>query len=156
MLALCLLLFFLLSVSFFTGSSAYLSIYGSFRQLAQLYIALMPTPDATRQMPAFTGASAPKAAQAKLATVTAPPADSTLAVSQPARVVEFGIECRRTLEWQPGWEPGGKYTRKIVLKNMLSHTLRISYTLPTSKIFLVPYPDMITLSPGIVMGTLSV
>lgn len=117
----------------------------------------MPTPDATRQKPAFLGGAAPNAAQTRAAAAAAiiPPAESTSATLHTTRIVEFGIECRRTLEWQPGWEPGGKYIRKLILKNMLSHTLRIDYTLPTSGVFLAAYPDTITLSPGTTVGTLS-
>jgi hypothetical protein len=52
---------------------------------------------------------------------------SVMAVVRPRRVVECGLEVPRGVVYQ-GWEPGGEYTKTLVVKNVQLRTQRIKYT----------------------------
>lgn len=42
------------------------------------------------------------------------------------RVTKFGLEVPRGLTYQ-GWEPGGEYTKPLILKNVKLRTQRVRY-----------------------------
>lgn len=50
-----------------------------------------------------------------------------MAAVRPRRVVECGLEVPRGVVYQ-GWEPGGEYTKTLVVKNVQLRTQRIKYT----------------------------
>ena len=45
---------------------------------------------------------------------------------QAERVNHYGIEVVNGVTWQ-GWEPGGEYTKQIVLKNVQIKTQKLKY-----------------------------
>ena len=62
----------------------------------------------------------------------------------PCRV---GLECCKEIKWL-GFRPGREYTRNCTLKNISPDVLHLSWTLPTSRLFVLEYPELIDLSPG--------
>ncbi|XP_071942190.1 cilia- and flagella-associated protein 65-like [Antedon mediterranea] len=62
-------------------------------------------------------------------------------------ISKYGIEVVNNLTWR-GWEPGGEYTKHIVLKNVLVKTQKIKYSVPNSRFFSTLYPETIVLSAG--------
>ena len=46
---------------------------------------------------------------------------------RPCKIVECGLEVPRGVVYQ-GWEPGGEYTKPLVMKNVQLRTQRINYT----------------------------
>eukprot|EP00899_Mesostigma_viride_P006244 jgi/Mesvir1/15620/Mv03228-RA.1 len=63
------------------------------------------------------------------------------------RATIFGIDCADSLEWR-NWEAGGEYTRTLQVKNISQKTVKLKYTLPVTKYFLMDFPVPIKLSPG--------
>ena len=49
------------------------------------------------------------------------------AVRPPRKTVECGLEVPRGVVYR-GWEPGGQYTKTLVVKNVQLRTQRIKYT----------------------------
>ncbi|XP_033103427.1 cilia- and flagella-associated protein 65-like [Anneissia japonica] len=66
---------------------------------------------------------------------------------QNKKTSKYGIEVVSNLAWK-GWEPGGEYTKRIVLKNVLVKTQKIKYSIPNSRFFTTLYPETIVLSAG--------
>lgn len=58
-----------------------------------------------------------------------------------------GLECCKEIKWL-GCKPGCEYSRNCTIKNVTSDILHLSWTLPTSKLFVLEYPEPIALSPG--------
>ena len=52
-----------------------------------------------------------------------------------SKVVECGLEVPRGVVYQ-GWEPGGEYTKPLVMKNVQLQTQRIKYTSVFSSYYL--------------------
>ena len=65
-----------------------------------------------------------------------------------ARINRFGVDCGEGLEWQAGWEPGGEYTKTVVVKNVTTQQIKLKYRLPETKYFSMAYPETISLVPG--------
>jgi len=65
------------------------------------------------------------------------------------RIRRFGVSCVDGLEWRAGWEPGGEYTKQLVIKNVSTKAMKISYKLPDSKYFSMAFPEPIQLTPGL-------
>jgi|TARA_B110000196_G_scaffold306759_1_gene305681 hypothetical protein len=65
-----------------------------------------------------------------------------------ARINRFGVDCGEGLEWQAGWEPGGEYTKTVVVKNVSTRLIKLKYRLPETKYFSMAYPETISLVPG--------
>ena len=63
------------------------------------------------------------------------------------RSCRFGIECPDHLEWS-GWQPGGEYSRKLVVRNVSNHTVKFKYKLPRSKYFSMAFPEPVSLMAG--------
>jgi hypothetical protein len=62
------------------------------------------------------------------------------------RAAEFGVDCTDELLWAGGtWTSGGEYIKKIVLKNVSSDILTLKYKLPTSRFFVMDYPEPVKL-----------
>ncbi len=59
----------------------------------------------------------------------------------------FGIDVMNSLTWR-GWSLGGDYGKKLVVKNCSGVIQKITYQLPKTKFFFMPYPEVISLSPG--------
>ena len=53
------------------------------------------------------------------------------------------------LQWHAGWEPGGEYTKQLVIKNLSSKAMSIKYKLPESKYFSMAFPEPIQLTTGL-------
>ena len=87
----------------------------------------------------------PAATGAPIGLLSRPPDSLTRA----QRVRRFGVDCVERLEWPAGWEPGGEYTKELVLKNMSSKVMRLKYKLPDSKYFSMAFPETIKLMPGL-------
>ena len=51
---------------------------------------------------------------------------ATLVQQKPAKLHEYGLEVPNVLTYK-GWEPGGVYTKQIVLKNVHLKTQKIRY-----------------------------
>lgn len=68
-------------------------------------------------------------------------------LSREEKIKKFGLDCGEGLLWH-GWEPGGDYTKKLVVKNVSGTTQKIIYKLPATKFFYMEYPEMKLLSPG--------
>ena len=65
-----------------------------------------------------------------------------------ARINRFGVDCGEGLEWQAGWEPGGEYTKTVVVKNVSTKLIKLKYRLPETKYFSMAYPETISLVAG--------
>ena len=84
-----------------------------------------------------------------------PPATWLREVSKPVplsreeRIRRFGVDCGDGLEWHAGWEPGGEYTKQLVVKNVSKQVVRLKYKLPESKFFSMAFPETITLTAGL-------
>lgn len=65
------------------------------------------------------------------------------------RIRRFGVDCGDGLTWAAGWQPGGEYTKQLVVKNVSKQVVRIKYKLPESKFFSMAFPEMIQLTPGL-------
>ncbi|EDV21132.1 uncharacterized protein TRIADDRAFT_60400 [Trichoplax adhaerens] len=59
----------------------------------------------------------------------------------------FGIEAPKQILWK-GWEPGGEYTKQLVIKNSNVKTQKLQFLVPTTRYFTTLYPKVITLSAG--------
>mmetsp|Transcript_36466 Transcript_36466/g.71614 ORF Transcript_36466/g.71614 Transcript_36466/m.71614 type:complete len:1880 (+) Transcript_36466:91-5730(+) len=68
-------------------------------------------------------------------------------LSRDERIKQFGLDCGEGLLWH-GWEPGGDYSQKLVVKNVSGATQKIIYKLPATKFFYMEYPEVKLLSPG--------
>ncbi|XP_022101804.1 cilia- and flagella-associated protein 65-like isoform X2 [Acanthaster planci] len=64
-----------------------------------------------------------------------------------SKVKRYGIEVVKGLTWR-GWEPGGEYTKNIILKNVNVKTQKLTYSSPSSRFFSTLYPEPIILSTG--------
>lgn len=70
-------------------------------------------------------------------------------LSRQARIDEFGIDCGEGLEWAGGtWGPGGEYIKRLIVKNLGAHIVKLRYRLPKTKFFSMDFPDLFKLSPG--------
>ncbi|XP_071792552.1 cilia- and flagella-associated protein 65-like [Asterias amurensis] len=58
-----------------------------------------------------------------------------------------GIEVVKGLTWK-GWEPGGEYTKNVVLKNVNVKTQKLKFSSPCTRFFSTLYPEPIVLSAG--------
>ena len=65
------------------------------------------------------------------------------------RIRRFGVDCGDGLTWAPGWQPGGEYTKQLVVKNVSKGAVRIKYKLPESKFFSMAFPETIQLTAGL-------
>jgi len=74
---------------------------------------------------------------------------STSRLTRAQRVRRFGVDCGDGLEWAAGWEPGGEYLKQLVVKNVTTQLTKLRYKLPESKYFSMPFPETITLMPGL-------
>lgn len=68
-------------------------------------------------------------------------------LSRKDRIDKFGLDCGDGLKWH-GWEPGGDYPQKLLVKNVSTITQRVRYKLPATKFFFMEFPETILLSPG--------
>ena len=68
--------------------------------------------------------------------------------SRKARINRFGVGCGEGLNWQAGWEPGGEYTKTVVVKNVSTKLIKLKYRLPETKYFSMAYPETISLVAG--------
>ncbi|XP_072031285.1 cilia- and flagella-associated protein 65-like [Amphiura filiformis] len=59
----------------------------------------------------------------------------------------YGIEVAKGLTWK-GWEPGGEYTKHVILKNVKVKTQKLKYSNPNTRFFTTLYPEPIVLSAG--------
>ena len=69
-----------------------------------------------------------------------------------ARINRFGVDCGEGLEWQAGWEPGGEYTKTVVVKNVTTQQIKLKYRLPETKYFSMAFPETKKLSPGMTVS----
>lgn len=82
--------------------------------------------------------------------------DSTIKIYDPEeRKRRFGIECIGPYSKIDGisflagkWRPGGEYIHKLIVRNVSAAVKKLKYKLPSSRYFSMPYPEVITLSPG--------
>ena len=65
------------------------------------------------------------------------------------RIRRFGVDCGDGLIWAAGWQPGGEYTKQLIVKNVSKQVVRIKYKLPESKFFSMAFPETIQLMPGL-------
>ena len=65
------------------------------------------------------------------------------------RIRRFGVDCGDGLTWAAGWQPGGEYTKQLIVKNVSKQVVRIKYKLPESKFFSMAFPETIQLMPGL-------
>ena len=65
-----------------------------------------------------------------------------------ARINRFGVDCGDGLEWPAGWEPGGEYTKTVVVKNVSTRLIKLKYRLPETKFFSMTFPETISLVAG--------
>ena len=68
--------------------------------------------------------------------------------SRAERAQIWGVDCAEQLDWR-NWEPGGEYTRSLVVKNVGVKTLKVKYKLPATKYFSMEFPEPIKLQPGL-------
>ncbi|PIK59519.1 putative coiled-coil domain-containing protein [Apostichopus japonicus] len=68
-------------------------------------------------------------------------------VKQHPKQTHFGIEVAKGLVWKE-WEPGGEYTKHVILKNVNVKTQKFKYSSPNSRFFSTLYPEPIVLSAG--------
>lgn len=47
-------------------------------------------------------------------------------IHRPSKITKFGLEVPSSLTYK-GWEPGGEYTKQLVLKNVQLRTKKIKY-----------------------------
>ncbi|KAJ3087435.1 hypothetical protein HK102_011114 [Quaeritorhiza haematococci] len=59
----------------------------------------------------------------------------------------FGIDCAEVVHFTM-WEPGGEYTKNLIVKNVFMKTLKIKYKLPKTRYFSMNFPETVTLSAG--------
>lgn len=71
------------------------------------------------------------------------------ALTRAQRVRRFGVDCADELVWGAGWEPGGEYTKQLVIKNVGTKVMKIKYQLPVSKYFSMAFPETINLTAGL-------
>lgn len=76
-----------------------------------------------------------------------------LFASTPTPLQVFGIDCNGPngdgILFKGGeWAPGGEYVQHLRVKNVSPKLKKLKYRLPISKRFLMPYPEVIILSPG--------
>ncbi|XP_071497349.1 cilia- and flagella-associated protein 65-like [Diadema antillarum] len=67
--------------------------------------------------------------------------------TNPHKTNHFGIEVVKGLTWK-GWEPGGEYTKHVVLKNVQVKTQKLKFSSPNTRFFSTLYPEPIVLSAG--------
>ncbi|XP_030642525.1 cilia- and flagella-associated protein 65 [Chanos chanos] len=60
----------------------------------------------------------------------------------------LGVETQAVLVWEK-WELGKEYTKTLQLNNVHSKLLKLRFRPPKSKFFTTPYPQTISLSPGL-------
>ena len=65
------------------------------------------------------------------------------------RIRRLGVDCGDGLEWLANWEPGGEYTKTVVVKNVSTKVIKIKYRLPETKFFSMNFPETITLTAGL-------
>ena len=65
------------------------------------------------------------------------------------RIRRFGVDCGDGLTWAAGWQPGGEYTKQLVVKNVSKNMVRLKYKLPESKFFSMAFPEVIQLNAGL-------
>ena len=70
-------------------------------------------------------------------------------LSRAERIRRFGVDCGDGLEWVAGWEPGGEYTKQLVVKNVSTSVVKLKYKLPESKFFSMAFPETIKLTAGL-------
>lgn len=63
------------------------------------------------------------------------------------RCRKYGFDCEDSLEWR-GWEPGGEYKLKLLMKNVSSKMQTIKYKLPALKYFGMEFPTKAKVGPG--------
>ncbi|XP_038048739.1 cilia- and flagella-associated protein 65-like [Patiria miniata] len=64
-----------------------------------------------------------------------------------SKVKHYGIEVVKGVTWK-GWEPGGEYTKNVILKNVQVKTQKLKYSSPSTRFFSTLYPEPIVLSAG--------
>ncbi|CAN0160662.1 unnamed protein product, partial [Phaeothamnion confervicola] len=69
------------------------------------------------------------------------------------RVRIFGVDCvgphgDGALFRGGEWAPGGEYTQRLRVKNVGTRLCKLKYSLPGTKFFSLPYPEVLVLSPG--------
>lgn len=68
-------------------------------------------------------------------------------VNKTSKVNYYGIEVDPEITWN-GWEPGNKYTKKLILKNVKFVTQKLNFSVPGKEVFSTTFPKTITLSAG--------
>jgi hypothetical protein len=76
-------------------------------------------------------------------------ASSLKPLTRAERIRRFGVDCGDGLTWEAGWQPGGEYTKQLVVKNVSKHVVRLKYKLPESKFFSMAFPETIVLTAGL-------
>ena len=81
---------------------------------------------------------------------------NSLLASRPApigrkeRIRRFGFDTGDGLTWQAGkWEPGGEYTKTLIVKNVTTKVMKLKYKLPETKFFSMAFPETISLTAGL-------
>lgn len=60
----------------------------------------------------------------------------------------YGIDCGDGVDFGEAWNIGSEYMRYLTLKNLLSQTVKLTYTLPAGYCFHMDFPESVTLAPG--------
>jgi hypothetical protein len=69
-----------------------------------------------------------------------------MADARTRRATEFGVDCTDELVWAGGsWTAGGEYPKRIILKNVSRDILTLRYKLPTSRFFVMDFPEPVKL-----------
>ena len=77
------------------------------------------------------------------------PGYTKCAVTLDFLVRRFGVDCGDGLTWEAGWQPGGEYTKTLVVRDVTKHHVRLKYKLPESKFFSMAFPETIQLTAGL-------
>ena len=72
-----------------------------------------------------------------------------LPLTRAERIRRFGVDCGDGLTWVAGWQPGGEYTKQLIVKNVSKTVVRLKYKLPESKFFSMAFPEVIQLTAGL-------
>ena len=73
--------------------------------------------------------------------------DSMRSAGRLERGRKYGFDCADSLVWK-GWDIGGEYVKRLVLKNVSKKMQTIKYKLPATKYFGMDFPIAMKVGPG--------
>lgn len=69
------------------------------------------------------------------------------ATETPIERTSFGLSVPEQLEWRH-WQPGGEYSKTLVMKNVSTKPIKVSHKLNQTKVFSMEFPEVVRLSAG--------